>query len=102
MKEIDTKPSRSAQRYHLGLPVQLPGGPGLTRDVSTGGVYFQTDQTYHLDSQIDFTLAFGTMEQAPPIQVLCHARVVRVEPLRDHVGIAAVITSVVFSLSPLS
>jgi len=96
VKEIDTKPSRSAQRYHLGLPVQLPGGAGLTRDVSTGGVYFQTDQTYHLDSQIDFTLAFGAMEQAP-IQVRCHARVVRVEPRSDHVGIAAVITSVVFA-----
>lgn len=97
MKEIDTKPSRSAQRYHLGLPVQLPGASGLTRDVSTGGVYLQTDQTYHLDSLIDFTLAFGTMEQTPPIHVRCHARVVRVEPRSDHVGIAVVITSVVFA-----
>jgi len=93
VKEIDTKPSRSVQRYHLGLPVQLLEGSGLTRDVSTGGVYLQTDQTYHVDSQIDFTLAFGTLEPTPPIHVRCHARVVRVEP---HVGVAAVITSVVF------
>ncbi|MGE5803465.1 MAG: PilZ domain-containing protein [Gemmatimonadota bacterium] len=97
MKEIDTKPTRSAQRYQLGLPVQLPHGAGLTRDVSTGGVYFQTAQTYHVDSQIDFTLAFGTIEPASPIQVRCHARVVRVEPRSDHIGIAVVITSVVFS-----
>ena len=97
MKEIDTKPSRSAQRYHLGLRVQLPGGSGLTRDVSTGGVYLQTDQTYHLDSQIDFMLEFGTMEHTPPIHVRCHARIVRIEPRGDHIGIAAVITSVVFA-----
>jgi hypothetical protein len=64
--------------------------------VSTGGIYFHADQPSHLDSQIDFTLAFGAIEQAP-IQVRCHARVVRVEPRGDHVGIAAVITSVVFS-----
>lgn len=68
-------------------------GSGLTRDVSTGGVYLQTDQAYDLDSQIDFMLTFGT----PPIHVRCHARVVRVEPRGDYIGIAAVITSVVFA-----
>ena len=97
MKEIDTKPNRSAQRYDIALPIELPRGSGLTRDVSTHGVYFQTGQTYDVDSQIDFTLAFGTKEQAAPIQVRCHARVVRVEPRSNQVGIAAVITSVVFA-----
>ena len=97
MKEIDTKPNRSTQRYDVALPVQLPRGSGLTRDVSTRGIYFQSGQKYDLDSQIDFTLTFGTLEQASPIQVRCRARVVRVEPRSDHVGIAAAITSVVFS-----
>lgn len=97
MKEIDTKPNRSTQRYDVALPVQLSRGSGLTRDVSTRGVYFQTGQNYDLDSQIDFTLTFGTLEQTPPIQVRCRARVVRVEPRSDHIGIAAAITSVVFS-----
>jgi hypothetical protein len=96
VKEIGTKPTRSVQRYPLGLLVQLPHGAGLTRDVSIGGVYFQTAQTYHVDSQIAFTLSFGAMEQASPIQVRCHARVVRVEPRNEQIGIAAVITSVVF------
>lgn len=56
-------------------------------------MYLQTDQAYDLDSQIDFMLTFGT----PPINVRCYARVVRVEPRGDHIGIAAVITSVVFA-----
>src|SRR3989441_4770996 len=59
MKETEKKPTRSARRYVLALPVQLARGSGLTRDVSAGGVYFLTDQAYPLDSQVDLTLVLG-------------------------------------------
>ena len=77
--------------------VQLARGSGLTRDVSAGGVYFLTDQAYRLDSQLDLTLVFGATLPESPIQVQCQARVVRVEPRSDGVGIAAAITSFSFA-----
>ena len=97
MHEIEKKPTRNARRYAVALPVDLARGSGLTRDVSAGGVYFVTDQAYPLDSQVDLTLLFGATPPEPAIQVQCHARVVRVEPRSDHVGIAAAITSLSFA-----
>jgi len=97
VKETEKKPTRSARRYVLALPVQLARGSGLTRDVSAGGVYFLTDQVYPLDSQVDLTLVFGATLPESPMQVQCHARVVRVEPHSDGVGIAAAITSLSFA-----
>ena len=97
MNEIEQKLTRSARRYAVGLPVQLARGSGLTRDVSACGVYFLTDQAYPLDSQVDLTLVFAATPPEPPIQVQCHARVVRVEPRSDGVGIAAAITSLSFA-----
>ncbi len=97
MKETEKKPTRSARRYVLALPVQLACGSGLTRDVSAGGVYFLTDQAHPLDSQLDLTLLFDATVPQSPIQVQCHARVVRVELRSDGVGIAAAITSLSFA-----
>ena len=97
MNEIEKRPTRSVRRHVLALPVELARGSGVTRDVSTGGVYFLTDQVYPLDSQVDLTLVFGATLPESPIQVQCHARVVRVEPRSDGVGIAAAITSLSFA-----
>ena len=97
MNEIEKRPTRSVRRHVLALPVELARGSGVTRDVSTGGVYFLTDQVYPLDSQVDLTLVFGATLPESPIQVQCHARVVRVEPRSDGVGIAAAIKSLSFA-----
>src|SRR3989442_13665257 len=97
MKETEKKPTRSARRYVLALPVQLARGSGLTRDVSAGGVYVLTDQAYPLDSQLDFTLLFGATLPESPIQVQGHARGIRGEPRREVVGTAAAFS--VLSLS---
>src|SRR5207245_2425548 len=82
MKETEKKPTRSARRYVLALPVQLACGSGLTRDVSAGGVYLLTDQAYPLDSQLALTLLFDAMLPQPPLQVQCRAPLVRVEARR--------------------
>src|SRR5438093_13246582 len=99
MKETEKKPTRSARRYVLALPVELARGSGLTRDVSTGGVYFLTDQVYPLDSQVDLTLVLGATPRAPPIRVRCRARVGRAEPRSNVLGIAAARTSSSFARS---
>jgi len=97
VNEIERKPTRSVRRHVVALPVQLARGSGVTRDVSARGVYFLTDEVYLLDSQLDLTLVFGATSPEPPIQVQCQARVVRVEPRSDGVGIAAAITSLSFA-----
>jgi len=97
VNEIERRPTRSVRRHAIRLPVQLARGSGLTRDVSAGGVYFLTDQAYPLDSQLDLTLVFGATLPESPIQVQCRARVVRVEPRSDGVGIAAAIKSLSFA-----
>ena len=67
---------RKGERYRLALPVQLNDGIGTTYDISTSGIFFETDRAYAIGETIQFSLHF----EHETIQ--CETRVVRVEPRR--------------------
>jgi len=84
---------RQATRYQVGLPVELPNGTGLTRDVSEVGVFFETDQPMAAGAVINFALLLSEADPEGPFRLQCRGSVVRVEPQSDKVGVAARITS---------
>jgi len=81
---------RIGERYKLSLPVQLKNGIGTTCDISTSGIFFETESAYAIGDTIRLLLNF----EHETLQ--CEARVVRVEPRNGQFGIAVELTSYVF------
>ena len=81
---------RIGERYKLALPVQLKDGIGTTCDISTSGIFFETESAYSIGDTIRLFLNF----EHETLQ--CEARVVRVEPHNGQFGVAVELTSYVF------
>ena len=78
---------RKGERFKLALPVQLKNGIGTMYDISTSGIFFETDRAYAIGETIKLSLHFEheTLE--------CEARVVRAEPRNGQFGVAVELTS---------
>ncbi len=74
---------RSTRRFALKLPVKVEGqNPHVahTRDVSSRGICFYTDEKFESGSDLCFTLTLPSeITMTDPIEVFCSGRVVRVE-----------------------
>jgi Tfp pilus assembly protein PilZ len=70
--------------------VQLNDGTGTTCDISTSGIFFETERAHSIGDTIRLSLSF----ERETLQ--CEARVVRVEPRNGQFGIAVELTSYVF------
>jgi Tfp pilus assembly protein PilZ len=81
---------RKGKRFKLALPVQLKNGAGMTRDISTSGIFFETESAYAIGDTIRLFLNF----EHETLQ--CEARVVRVEPRDGQLGVAVELRSYVF------
>ena len=81
---------RKGERYKLALPVQLNNGIGTTRDISTSGIFFETESAYSIGDMIRLFLNF----EHETLQ--CEARVVPVEPSNGQFGVAVELKSYVF------
>ena len=81
---------RKGERYKLTLPVKLSDGIGTTCDISTSGIFFETERAYAIGDTIRLSLHFAheTLQ--------CEGRVVRVEPRNSQFGVAVELTSYVF------
>jgi hypothetical protein len=74
---------RRATRYRLVAPVELrDGSMGQALDMSTCGVFFETEQTHSCGVTIGLSVIFDDCT------VHCEGRVVRVEPMAGAFGIA--------------
>ena len=81
---------RIGERYRLTLPMQLNEGIGTTCDISTSGIFFETESAYAIGDMIRLFLNFEN-------EILqCEARVVRVEPRNGQFGVAVELKSYVF------
>lgn len=81
---------RRAQRYRLSATVELGEAEGLTRDISTLGVFFETKEPQPLGETIAFSVHLSEAT------VRCEGRVVRVENLNGKYGVAVELTSYTF------
>ena len=78
---------RTEVREGAALTLHLDDGvSGMTRDVSTSGVYFESDADQAVGSVIDFTIDFDTT--GGPMYLKCHGQVVRTERHGNRVGTA--------------
>ena len=74
---------RRAVRYHLVAPVRFKDGSvGKTLNMSTSGVFLETDHSYLLGEMIRLSVVI----QESIVQ--CRGLVVRVEPQEGQLGIA--------------
>ena len=78
------------ERFKLALPLQLKNGAGMTRDISTSGIFFETKSAYSIGETIRLSVNF----EHETLQ--CEARVVRVEPRNGQFGVAVELRSYVF------
>lgn len=62
----------------------------MTRNVSASGVYFETDVPLAAGGAVSFDVHF-TGVPGGPLRMRCSARVVRVEPLVQGIGVGAAI-----------
>jgi hypothetical protein len=92
---------RQARRYRLALPVELEHGTGRTRDISSSGMFFVTDQFFTLGQPIRFTLLLEHVNPSHSPRVQGQGTVVRVEPQNGHQGVAVAFTEYRFE-SPIS
>jgi hypothetical protein len=83
---------RTARRYTVDLRVELSGGEGITRDVSSGGVFFETDQSLSPGAPLRFSMVLKHADPVP-LRLACEGEIVRVEWRDGKLGVAASITS---------
>jgi PilZ domain len=70
---------RSAPRHHLVALVTFPGGSGLTRDLSTTGLFFLTDRPFALGQRVQLSITLEHADPESPTELTCRGRVCRVE-----------------------
>ena len=79
---------RREERMSMTRPVQLDRGPGITRNISMSGVFFETDVGYASGSVIIFSIELdGPAEKK--FMLGCRGMIVRVERRDGKVGVAA-------------
>lgn len=93
-----TQERRRAPRYSIETTISVDGGSGRTIDLSSNGVFFETDRRFAAGDQVALTFPFE--HAAPGASVRCAARVVRVEPRGSLLGVAATYEPVAFSVTP--
>jgi hypothetical protein len=90
-----------ATRLKTKIPVAFAAGKGITRDVSTTGIYFETDQSFKTGQPIMFTLNMEHIDASGAVLMKCFGEIVRVEENGKKIGVAATISSYSFeTLAP--
>ena len=89
MAPVSTK--RREERVQAALQVDLDHGTGVTRDVSTSGVFFETDMDCAPGSEISFSI--GLDSPGGKLTLQCKGQIVRVERRDGKIGVAAKIVA---------
>lgn len=82
--------SRQHTRHRLNVVVEFGSERSVTRDVSIGGIYFESQTPVEVGDHIRFALVFEQRNHEP-LRVECDGVVIRTEALEDAIGVAATI-----------
>lgn len=82
---------RRGERFRLALPVRLLDGTGMTRDISTSGIFFTTETACAVGDTIGLSVDF------PDSTVQCEGRVMRVEKVDGQSAVAVELASYGFN-----
>ncbi|MDB5751263.1 MAG: hypothetical protein JWP65_1684 [Ramlibacter sp.] len=86
---------REAPRFDTALPVRIDGVQGRAFNISEHGIYFETDVPQQLGALVNFTLEFHLYGKTH--QMVCEAKVVRVEEQGARIGVGARLLAPFFS-----
>ena len=87
---------RKSVRYNGEIPLEVKGGTGLTRDFSTHGIYFITDQVLSVGERLGVVMLLEHNSLGQVWRLRCEGEVLRVEPTVEKIGVAFAITSQTF------
>lgn len=78
--------NRKHERIETALPVDLGHASGVIRNVSSSGIYFETDASLALGANIRFKVALDTA--GGKLILNCRGNIVRIEPHDNTMGVA--------------
>ena len=87
---------RKSVRYKGEIPLEVKEGTGLTRNFSTNGIYFITDQVLSVGERLGVVLLLEHNSLGQVWRLRCEGEVLRVEPTVGKNGVAFAITSHTF------
>jgi len=85
--------ARVAPRFKADMPVLAQGGQGVARDLSSSGVFFETDGSFTSGQPIEFSIVLEHLYPDRPVRLNCKGSIVRVEQKEGKVGVATTIES---------
>jgi len=83
---------RRGERMFVTRPVRLGGRTGITRNISTSGIFFETDVDYAPGSEISFAIELDGPRRKTLI-LQCRGTIVRIEHRAGKVGVAVEIVA---------
>ncbi len=87
---------RGALRFPIALPVKVKQWIGTTRNISTSGLFFETDGIFSTGAPINLSLLLEPQGSGNSTCLYCHGRVVRAETQGEKAGFAVAFTSFQF------
>lgn len=78
---------RSEERFDTQLPIRIRDAEGEAQNISSHGVYFETDVRQEIGALVNFTIEFTLYGHRQ--QLLCEGKVVRVQEEGGRIGVAA-------------
>jgi PilZ domain len=84
---------RRTWRYPVILDVDLIDGKGISRDVCSAGIYFETDATLPTGHVISFSFALEKVYPDVRLELQCTGRIVRVDRRGRRIDVGATIDS---------
>lgn len=89
------KYQRATDRFISELPMEINGSPGVTRNISATGVYFETSEEPASGAKVSFTI--DVLVNGESLKMVCSGEVVRVDHKEGAVGIAVKLDNSVFA-----
>jgi hypothetical protein len=86
---------RASDRFVSELPIEINGTPGVTRNISATGVYFETSLDPIPGSKVSFAVEVTVNGEA--LKMVCSGEVVRVDHKDGSMGIAVKLANSFFA-----
>jgi PilZ domain len=93
---VNFSEQRKSVRFNGEIPLEVKVGTGITRDFSTNGIYFITDQILSVGEQLGVVMLLERNSLRQVWRFRCEGEVLRVEPTGGKTGVAFAITSRTF------
>ena len=84
---------RESARFLGAMPVTTENTQGITRDLSSSGIFFETDGSFASGQTIEFSILLEHLYPDHPVCLKCKGSIVRVEKKGPGIGVATTIDS---------